>query len=139
MGIEQVKHALLRDLGGHGNLGRVEVGKAGADALGAGDHAADAGGNVVGALVAEDLQGHAGRGFALKAGSAGFSVHAWVRVVRKPPMAGPKPAQAMSTSMEGRSMSGTGDAAAVSQVSRATRPAGTRNFVLLTGPAAHAG
>ena len=65
-GIEQVENALLLHLDGHGNLSRVQVGKAGADALAHGDHAADAGGDVVGAFVAEHLQGHPRHGLALE-------------------------------------------------------------------------
>ncbi len=60
VGIEQIKYTLSLDLGSHGNLGGVEVGKAGADPFGPGDDAADAGSNVVGTLVADDLKGHAG-------------------------------------------------------------------------------
>jgi len=48
-----------------------------------------------------------------KAGSAGFWVQAWVRVVRKPPVAGPKPTQAMSTSMDWRSLSRIGETSVV--------------------------
>ncbi len=50
----------------------VEGGKTGADALGAGDYAADAGGNVVGAFVAEDLEGHSGGDFAFEGGVVGM-------------------------------------------------------------------
>ena len=71
-GIEQIEDALLRDLGGHGNLGGVEIGKAGANALRARDHAADAGGEIVGALVAEHLQRHAGRDAAFEGGIGGI-------------------------------------------------------------------
>jgi hypothetical protein len=59
-GIEEIENALLSDVGGHGDFRWVESGKAGMDALGAGDYAADAGGDIVGALVAEDLEGHSG-------------------------------------------------------------------------------
>ena len=54
------KVPLSLDLGSHGNFGGVEVGKAGADPFGPGDDAADAGSNVVGTLIADDLEGHAG-------------------------------------------------------------------------------
>ena len=57
-GVEQIKDSLLADVGSHGNVGSIQIGEAGANALGPGDDAADAGGNVVGALVAEHLQGH---------------------------------------------------------------------------------
>ncbi len=65
-GVEQIEDALLLHIDGHGNLGRVQVREAGADALGAGHHAADAGGNIVSALVAEHLQRHSRHGFALE-------------------------------------------------------------------------
>ena len=65
-GVEQVEHALAGDLGGHGDFGGVERGETGADAAGPGDDAADAGSDVVGALVAEDLQRHAGSGLAFE-------------------------------------------------------------------------
>ncbi len=47
------------------------VGKAGANSLGARDHAADAGGKIVGALVAEHLQRHARRDLAFERGIGG--------------------------------------------------------------------
>src|SRR3954469_16317650 len=60
-----------------------------------------------------------------KAGSEGFSVQACVSVVRNPPIAGPKPTQAISTSTEAPSISGAGHGEGVgSQVSSAAeRPA----------------
>ena len=70
-GIEQVEDALLLDRSGHGNLSGIERGKAGANALGARDHAADARGQIVGALVAEHLQRHARRDRALECGVGG--------------------------------------------------------------------
>ena len=71
MGVEKVEDALAGDVGGHGDFGRIERGKTCADAAGQGDDAADAGGEVVGALVAEDLEGHAGCGFAFEGGVGG--------------------------------------------------------------------
>ena len=71
VGIEEVEDALGRDIGGHGDIGGIESGETGADAAGQGDDAADAGGEVVGAFVAENLEGHAGRDFAFEGGVGG--------------------------------------------------------------------
>ena len=57
-GIEQVEHLLAGDGRGHGNLRRVEIGKAGANAARARDDAGDAEAEVVGAFVADHLQRH---------------------------------------------------------------------------------
>ena len=53
--VEEIEDALIGDFDGHGNLGRIESRKRGADALRAGNHAADPRGYVVGPLVAQDL------------------------------------------------------------------------------------
>ena len=71
-GIEEIEDAFVGYVGGHGDFRGVETGKAGADALGAGNYATDAGGDVVGALVAEDLEGHSGGDFALEGGIIGM-------------------------------------------------------------------
>ena len=65
-GVEQVHHPLAFDLDGHGNFGRVEVRETGANRLTGRDHAADAGADVVGAFVAENLQRHSRRDAALE-------------------------------------------------------------------------
>ncbi len=70
-GIEEVENALLLHFRGHGNCGGIECGKAGANVVGAGDYAADACGEIVGALVAENLERHAGRDFAFECGIGG--------------------------------------------------------------------
>ena len=71
-GIEQVEHALLPDRSRHGNLGGIQRGKACANSFGARNHAADACGQVVGALVAEHLQRHARRNLAFECGIGGI-------------------------------------------------------------------
>ena len=60
--VEQVKDFFLPDGRRHGNLGWVELGKAGADAPRARHHAGDAEVDAVCALVADDLGRHARHG-----------------------------------------------------------------------------
>jgi hypothetical protein len=67
-GVEEIEHALVGDLDGHGDFGGVEAGETGANALSARDYAADTGGDVVGAFVAEDLEGHPGSCLAFEGG-----------------------------------------------------------------------
>ena len=100
-GIEQV-HQSPHDRRGHGNCRGIEIGKGGANAARARDHARDAEADVVGPLVADDLQRHAGHCRALDGGRAVLFSSLRESVVRKPPIAGPKPTQAISTSMRGR-------------------------------------
>ena len=67
-GIEQVNEFLVRTRGRHRDLGGVEIGKRCPDAAGAGYDAGDAEADVVGTLVADHLQRHAGSGVLSKAG-----------------------------------------------------------------------
>jgi hypothetical protein len=71
VGVEEIEDALGFDVGGHGDFSRIEGGEGGADGFGLGDDTADAGGDVVGALVAEDLEGHSRHDLTLKGGVGG--------------------------------------------------------------------
>ncbi len=94
-GVEQIEHTLEADFGGQGDVIGIEVGKAGADAAGKGDDAADGGGQVVGALVADHLKRHAGRDGAQEGGVGGVLV----------PCAGERGEE----SAHGRAAAGAGD------------------------------
>ena len=61
MGVEEVDELFRGDRSGHGNLGGIEIGEARAQGASASDDAGDAEAEIVGALVAEDLGGQAGR------------------------------------------------------------------------------
>ena len=63
--IEQVHHLLVGNRGGHGNLCGIQIREAGPNAARARNDSGDAETNVVGALIADDLQWHARRGLAL--------------------------------------------------------------------------
>jgi hypothetical protein len=71
-GVEQVHHPLALDRGGHGNFGQIQFGKARADRPSLGHHAADSGGNIIGAFIAKHLQRHSRRDFAFKGGVGGI-------------------------------------------------------------------
>ena len=85
--VEQIKHLLLRDRRGHGDLFGVEVGKRGPETLGARDHAGHAEADVIGALVAEDLGRHAGHRRAFD-GRRAVGVHELLREGGEKPAGG---------------------------------------------------
>ncbi len=74
MGIEEIKYVLLADLGRHRNLLGIQIGESGANPFGTRDHSAYAGGDVVGALIADHLQGHAWSNLAFKRRVGGIIV-----------------------------------------------------------------